>query len=386
MKKWKTLKPTDWLILISVVSLFLPHTLCAVIVSVCMCIALFKFGLIEDIKHQKKNIFGFLFGALSLIVSLCYKNTIGVGISFSIFLIVIYGSYIHEKMNSKVFSLAIECSLIASLFVCIYSLFQFNTISVENGYRFLDFHIFNSPKRRIFGTFQNANIYALILEFMLACCLYRFLETKKILLKVWYVFLALFQFGVLLLTGCRAALVPLIFVIPALLISVKQYKLLGAYFVCIVALLAAVFTHPNLIPRFNDFSTIESRMKIWRVAVLGIKKYPIFGNGPWTYFHIYASYHGHKAVFCHNIYLDMLLSHGIVGAILFIGYIRFFISNMVCMCKENKLVFGLMLSLVLIICIHGLVDGTINPLKTNLFLVMILCSDKMYKNSCQESK
>ena len=162
MKKWKTLKPTDWLILISVVSLFLPHTLCAVIVSVCMCIALFKFGLIEDIKHQKKNIFGFLFGALSLIVSLCYKNTIGVGISFSIFLIVIYGSYIHEKMNSKVFSLAIECSLIASLFVCIYSLFQFNTISVENGYRFLDFHIFNSPKRRIFGTFQNANIYALI--------------------------------------------------------------------------------------------------------------------------------------------------------------------------------------------------------------------------------
>lgn len=386
MEKIQKLNPTDWLILISVVSIFLPHTLCAIIVISCMVIALFKYGLIDNVKTQKKNIFGFLFATLSLLVSLYYQNWIGAGISCSVYLLIIYSSYIREHMNPIVFSYAIEFSLIASLLVCIYSLFQFNTISIENGYHFFDFHIFNSPKRRIFGTFQNANIYALILEFMLACCLYRFLETKNNILKVWYVFLALFQFGVLLLTGCRAALVPLIFVIPVLLLCAKEYKLLIVYFIGIVGLLSVIFTHPNLIPRFNDFSTIESRLKIWKVAIQGIKRYPLFGNGPWTYFHIYASYHGHKAVFCHNIYLDMILSHGIVGTILFCCYIRSFISNVCHMKKENLLIFGLMISLILIVCIHGLVDGTLNPLKTNLFLVLVLSADNIYKNSCEQLK
>ncbi len=383
MEKMKTLKPTDWLILVSAVSIFLPHTLCVVVVVGCMALALFKYGLIKDVQKQKSNIFGFLFALLSLFVSLFYQNWIGAGISCTIFILIVYGSYIREHVNPAVFSYVIEFSLIASFLVCIYSLFQFNMISVENGYRFFDFHIFNSPKRRIFGTFQNANIYALILEFMLACCLYRFLETKNNWLKIWYVFLALFQFGVLLLTGCRAALVPLIFIIPVLLLCAKQYKLLIVYIICIIGLLSILFTHPHLIPRFNDFSTIESRLKIWKVAIKGIEKYPVFGNGPWTYYHIYASYHGHKAVFCHNIYLDMLLSHGIVGTILFICYIRSFIFNVAHMKNENVLIFGLMISLILIICIHGLVDGTINPLKTNLFLVMILCVDNMYKNTCQ---
>ena len=386
MEKIKALKPTDKLILLSAVSIFLPHTLCIIIVAFCMCLALFKYGLIQDVKEQKQNIFGFLFSILSLLVSLFYKNYIGAGISYSFFLLIIYASFIRNKINSKVFAYVVEASLIASLIVCIYSLFQFNTISIENGYRFLDFHIFNSPKRRIYGTFQNANIYALILEFMLACCLYRFLETKIIKLKIWYVILAFIHFGVLILTGCRAALVPLIFIIPTMLICTKQYKLLVTYFICIVGLLSFLFVHPNFIPRFNDFSTIESRLKIWTVAIEGIKKYPIFGNGPWTYFHIYADYNGHKAVFCHNIYLDIVLSHGIIGSVLFIGYIKSFISNIAYMQKENKLVFGFMLSLVLVICIHGLVDGTINPLKTNLFLVMILSCDKMYKNSCQRTQ
>ncbi len=386
MKKIKQLNSKDWLILISILSIFLPQTLCVILVVGCMVFALFKYELIKDIKSEKKNIFGFLFGILSLIVSLLYHNWIGAGISLIIFLLIIYGAYIREQMNPNLFSCAIELSLVASFLVCIYSLVQFNTISIENGYRFLDFHIFNSPKRRIFGTFQNANIYALILEFMLACCLYRFLETKNNILKIWYVFLALFQFGVLLLTGCRAALVPLIFIIPALLLCAKEYKLLVIYIICIIGLLSILFTHPHLIPRFDDFSTIESRLKIWKVAIKGIKKYPLFGNGPWTYFHIYASYNGHKAVFCHNIYLDMILSHGVLGTALFLCYIQSFISNVVHMKKENLLVFGLMISLILIICIHGLVDGTINPLKTDLFLVMVLCADNMYKNSCQYVK
>ncbi len=366
---------SDYLILIGICSLFLPHTLTIIVFVGIVCVAFFKLDLIEDLKKQKGKafIYGFIF--LEILVSLFYRNWTGLAVSFSFFLLFLYIAFYQAHTSEKLFSYLIECSLICSFLLCFYVLFQFNQISIANGYHFSDFHIFNSPKRRIVATFQNANIYALMLEFMLAVCLYRFLQTKKYVLKAWYVFLALFQFSIILLTGCRAALVPLIFVIPIMLLLSKEKKLFVLYLVFIVLLLAAVFTHPNLIPRFNDFSTIESRLKIWKTAIKGIQAHPLFGNGPWTYNYIYASYHGHKAVFCHNIYLEMLSSFGIIGTIPLLGIIGILFKQVFASKKRDALLFSLMLSCLVIVAIHGLVDGTLYPIKTNLFLLMILSSN-----------
>ena len=149
----------------------------------------------------------------------------------------------------------IEWTTLCSLINGMYALVQFAQISHAGGYSFFDFHIFNSPKRRIMTTFQNANIYALMLDMVLACILYRFLQTKKVSLKIWYVILALFQFGLVLLTGCRSALVPLVIVIPILLICFRKKILLGVYCLCLVGLLALIIHMPTLIPRFDDTSS-----------------------------------------------------------------------------------------------------------------------------------
>ena len=377
-KDLKAFRLSDLLLLIGACALFLPHTLTVIVLVVIVGIAVFKLDLVQNIKDQKWKYLAFGFTLSEAIVSIIYKNWTGLMISASFALLFMYISFFREHINKKVLSYIIECSLLCSLIVCIYALFQFNQISIDNGYQFTDFHIFNSPKRRIYGTFQNANIFALMLEFMLACCLYRFLQTKQILLKVWYVFLAFFQFALILLSGCRAALVPLVFVIPIMLICSKQKKLLITYLICIVIILGTVFTHPNLIPRFNDFSTIESRMKIWKVAVKGIKKWPLFGNGPWTYSHIYARYHGHKAVFCHNIYLEMISSFGIVGTIPLLAYIKELFASVASMKKKDALFFSLAVSCIVIVMIHGLVDGTLYPIKTNVFLLMMISSDKVF--------
>lgn len=374
----KSFTPVDWMLIIGAASLFLPHVISVVLLSVICFIAFLKYDILKDIFAQKGKAVTYSFFLLEVIVSLVYKNWIGAGIMMSFFLLVIYIAFYREHISQKVFAYILDISLILSCVVCVHALFQFNQISVTNGYKFTDFHIFNSPKRRIYGTFQNANIFALMLEFMLAVCLYRFLQTKQFLLKVWYVVIALFQFSVLFLTGCRAALVPLIFVIPILLGMNGFKKLLGLYLVCIVALLVVVFNYPKLIPRFNDFSTIANRVKIWRTAIKGIKLYPLFGNGPWTYFHIYQRFHGHKAVFCHNIYLDCISCFGLVGTALFLGYVKTLIDHVRSVRKENRFFYSLVLSILAIVLIHGFVDGTINPLKTNVFLLMILSSDKMF--------
>ena len=199
----KSFTPVDWMLIIGAASLFLPHVISVVLLSVICFIAFLKYDILKDIFAQKGKAVTYSFFLLEVIVSL------GAGIMMSFFLLVIYIAFYREHISQKVFAYILDISLILSCVVCVYALFQFNQISVTNGYKFTDFHIFNSPKRRIYGTFQNANIFALMLEFMLAVCLYRFLQTKQFLLKVWYVVIALFQFSVLFLTGCRAALVPL---------------------------------------------------------------------------------------------------------------------------------------------------------------------------------
>ena len=212
-----------------------------------------------------------------------------------------------------------------------------------------------------------------------ACFLYRFLQTKKVSLKIWYVILALFQFGLVLLTGCRSALVPLVIVIPILLICFRKKILLGVYCLCLVGLLALIIHMPTLIPRFDDTSTITSRFTIWSYAWEGIKQRPLFGRGPWTFHLLHPIYKNHIGSHAHNIYIDMVLSHGIVGTGILTGYVGVQIQNIKKLYTSHRTLFGLILALTSIVAIMGLVDGTIEPLKTMMFFMMIVTSYSMKK-------
>ncbi len=368
----KSFQSFDWVILTMTTAIFLPHTLCMIVLGCVLAYTCIKQDLWMCIRSLKGKQFIYPFLILGTLVSAFYQNWTGFLMMIGFIALIAYVAYYRQHANSKLLMYIIEWSLILSIIVNILGLFQFDYVSKLGGYSFLDFKIQNSPKRRITGTFQNANIYALMLEYMLACCLYRFLQTKRISLKVWYVVLALFEFAMVILTGCRAALAPLIFVIPVQLFATKHTKLLLTYFIFLLGLAAAIYVRPTLIPRIDDISTIESRVKIWKCGWKMFKDYPIFGNGPWTYQLNYALYHGHKAVHCHNIFLDSLVSFGCVGTILLGGYVVQVCKDVWQTRKKDKALYALMLSILVIICIHGLVDGTLQPIKTDLFAFMIL--------------
>ena len=123
----KEFQLSDWLILLGVCSLFLPHTLTVIVYVGIVFIALFKCELMQSIKKQKGNLFIYGFVFLEMLVSFIYRNWTGLLVSLSFLLLFVYIAFYKEQHNEKLFAYIIECSLIFSFLLCFYALFSKNT-------------------------------------------------------------------------------------------------------------------------------------------------------------------------------------------------------------------------------------------------------------------
>ncbi|MBP3853063.1 MAG: O-antigen ligase family protein [Erysipelotrichaceae bacterium] len=376
----KQFKWQDWLIVLMTGSLFLPHVAATFCLLVAFLVIIYKREVLSSVHLMPGKWFLIPFLALELGVSIYYANVDGVATILNFTGLFVYLAFYHKYIHKDLFPWIMDLVILLMIAMGIYALFQFNEVSKMGGYSFTDFVIQNSPKRRISGTYLNANIFAMMLECILSIILYRFLQTGRISAKIYYVLAAFFLFFVMVLTGCRAALIPLVFVIPVLLKQAGQKKLLMVYALALIAVVGQVLYKQTIIQRIDDLSTIQSRVKIWNTAIRGFKETPFFGRGPWTYKQIYYLYDGHRAVHAHNIYLDCLLSFGIVGSGLLFLFCIALLRAIWKVKTQDPVLFGLMISLLLVIMIHGLVDGTIYPA-----LVMMLCFMVWFNQSCLKS-
>ena len=341
---------------------------------------IYKKQLWSAIKEQPGALWIYLFVFLEIIVSLFATNFTGLVNAIGMLLVVGFISGYRQQIHPKLFHYMIDIMLIGSIFVGILALFQFADFSAQKGYDFFEFHIQNSPKRRIMATFDNANLYATMLEFWIFFCVYRFIQCKGLLKRILYVVVGLFNFGLLYLTGCRTALLPLVVIIPLFFFLAREKKWLLLSLVGLGIGIILVFMEPDLIPRITDMSTLESRFKIWNCAWMGIQNYPIFGLGPQSYHLYYQMFNGHKAPHAHNIYVDSLASYGIVGTLLIIYYAcRYLLPEIGNVRLYDRQLFGLIIGFILIFLIHGLLDVTMNVLATALVFMMILNAGVLVK-------
>ena len=90
--------------------------------------------------------------------------------------------------------------------------------------------------------------------------------------------------------------------------------------------------------------------------------------------------HGHKAPHAHNIYIDSILSYGVVGTVVLLAYT--FVLNKEILTsntrKENPALFGMMMCFIAIVLIYGLLDCTLNIVATGTLCFIILNSACMY--------
>lgn len=368
------------MILLATLFLFLPFEIASIGIACILIQAFCRHKLVDAVKNQTGALFFYSFVGLEFIVSILHANWNGFGNVWLFVLIGLYGAYYRKSVTRKCFEKMCDLIIILSVFTAIYGLYQFNQISVANGRTFLEFHIFNSPTRRITATFMNANIYAMIIDFICVICMYRFVRNENILCRIAYFVVALFNFFVLYLTGSRTALLPFAVIFPIFLYCICWKKLFVTSIVLELCVCGLVLFKPTLIPRISDMSTFASRVKIWKTAFLCISMYPFFGWGPQTYKKFYPLVHGHKAPHAHNIYIDSILSYGVVGTLIVLAY-TFVLNKEIFTSitrRENPALFGMMMCFIAIVLIYGLLDCTLNIVATGTLCFIVLNSACMY--------
>lgn len=131
---------------------------------------------------------------------------------------------------------------------------------------------------------------------------------------------------------------------------------------------------PNILPRMNSFSTLDSRMKIWKTTLEMIKDHPLFGCGSQTYGLLYQTYNGHPAPHSHNQILNIICCYGISGIILLAGYAKEMYKEW----QKSALSIGAFL----IVAIHGILDCTISyPLILWLAMILINTGGKVFEKT-----
>ena len=140
---------------------------------------------------------------------------------------------------------------------------------------------------------------------------------------------------------------------------------------------------PSILPRLNELgATTNNRVKIWNFAVEQIRQAPLFGRGFFSYKHLYNQLYPtrpeiYKAALAHNILIDSVLCHGIIGTILAGAYIFQYIKTVLychdeLKARNHSYVISIFIASVSIAVVcYGMIDTTFIWVQTGMPLLLI---------------
>lgn len=374
------LRKDDYIILTVVSSIFLPFYISAVTILGSLIYLVKEKKLLNLIKATPKAWFAVAFCLLTGVVALLNQNYLGAGCAIGILAIFLFMFYYRSIIHKELFELILDVCCILSVLCVVYALIEYVMICNRLKFDILALKVANAPNNRIHVTFFNANYYAMMLEFIIVICVYKVIQFKHLKQAKWYVFTALCNMFILYLTGCRTAWVPFLISIPFMFLITKRYGYLALSCTGILGGVLAIMLKPSIFQRMTLAKDFAKRTNIWETAIKGIQAHPALGEGPLTYYHIYEQYGGHPTQHAHNVFLDPILSHGVIGVIV-IGV--YFGSNLKQIWKLYKkrldiALFSLIVAFIITVLIHGLLDYTVYWVQTGFLFLLILSSSSMY--------
>jgi putative inorganic carbon (HCO3(-)) transporter len=181
---------------------------------------------------------------------------------------------------------------------------------------------------RIASTLFNPNAYGAYLILIIFPLIMLSIYEKNKNKKIVYIFLSLLLLTNLLMTFSRNALLGfgLGILVLALIYSIKLIFALGGFSVL-------MFLIPSVLQRFKDVTSLsqnESRIKLWKTAIMMIKEHPILGVGNGNYVSRYneyvikykeLKYQSYQNYPAHNSYLKVQSELGIIGIISFLAIV-----------------------------------------------------------------
>ncbi|WP_278627878.1 O-antigen ligase family protein [Thomasclavelia cocleata] len=372
------------MIILTALSLSTPFYICVPFLLLETLYLLYTKKIINAFKTTPKSKYLIIFMILTLVISLIYRNWIGAGCVVLIFIFISLMLYYRKYINEEVFELILDMLIALSILWAIYGLYEQLQILNRLGYDHFTLKVFSRRENRLNSVFFNANYYAMMIEFIIMMIGYKIFGTKELKKQVYYFITACINFFLLYMTGCRTAFIATAVAMLVFLIINKNY-----WICCLIGMACIVIgiffiIHPEQFPRIEKLvDNFTVRTKIWHAAIEGIKAHPLFGQGPMTYMMIFKQYAGHNTQHAHSIYLDPILSFGVIGVTTLIPYILDNCKRLFKVYKQkiNLRYVALVISCIVVILLHGTLDYTIFWVHTGMLFLMIASSFEMFKHN-----
>ena len=377
IEKLKSLSKQEGLLLGVILSIFLPFYL-FVIIFISYLLWLVYTGEMKGIlKRLSQHPILLFFIAYSTAISLLAQNVMGVVSSVAMFLFAIFFYYYQSQLTPKFFRLTIEGILALSVFAAAFAALEHFQIVKKFDYTFLSPRMQVWHQNRAEVAFFNPNYYGIICCFCIMIGFYLISTTKLRWLRIFSM-IAIFAnlFG-LNFTQNRTAFPAIIFgAIIYLFTTIKNWRAFWLSVGVFGVGLAFLFSSDLGVRMGTLDSSMEERVSIWNAGMALFKQNPFWGEGPLTYMHSFprigAPYHEHA----HSIYIDTILSYGVVGTVL-LGIasatpIRMLID--MSQVPSKRPIVGLYLSFLTVVAVHGIFDLALFWIQSAFIFLLVMCS------------
>lgn len=337
---------------------------------------------IITLKQTPQIKFLYLFVLISLSISIIHKNILGALATLGIFIAIILMVYYRKHINQSTFEFIIDMLIVLSILWAIYGIYEQFQIYHRLGVDHFTFKVYARRENRLNSVFYNANYYAMMIEFIAVSLVYKFFTVKNDLKRsIFYVIVGFLNLFMLYMTGCRAGYVAIAGAICLFLIFNKNYKLCALIAFGCLGIVGFFVLNPSKFPRIEYLvSNLGVRAEIWNCAIQGIIASPFLGQGPFTYMMILNKYNGHLTQHAHSVYLDPLLSFGIIGLACLVPYVYDNCKRLYKV-KEHYSYIALVMGFIGVLLIHGILDYTIFWIHTGLFFLFVLSSFEMFETN-----
>ena len=377
IEKLKSLSKQEGLLLGVILSIFLPFYL-FVIIFISYLLWLVYTGEMKGIlKRLSQHPVLLFFIAYSTAISLLAQNVMGVVSSVAMFLFAIFFYYYQSQLTPKFFRLTIEGILALSVFAAAFATLEHFQIVKKFDYTFLSPRMQVWHQNRAEVAFFNPNYYGIICCFCIMIGFYLISTTKLRWLRIFSM-IAIFAnlFG-LNFTQNRTAFPAIIFgAIIYLFTTIKNWRAFWLSIGVFGVGLAFLFSSDLGVRMGTLDSSMEERVSIWNAGMALFKQNPFWGEGPLTYMHSFprigAPYHEHA----HSIYIDTILSYGVVGTVL-LGIasatpVRMLID--MSQVPSKRPILGLYLSFLTVVAVHGIFDLALFWIQSSFIFLLVMCS------------
>ena len=377
IEKLKSLSKQEGLLLGVILSIFLPFYL-FVIIFISYLLWLVYTGEMKGIlKRLSQHPVLLFFIAYSTAISLLAQNVMGLVSSVAMFLFAIFFYYYQSQLTPKFFRLTLEGVLASSVLAAAFAALEHFQIVKKFDYTFLSPRMQVWHQNRAEVAFFNPNYYGIICCFCIMIGFYLISTTKLRWLRIFSM-IAIFAnlFG-LNFTQNRTAFPAIIFgAIIYLFTTIKNWR---AFWLSVGVFgigLAFLFSSDLGVRMGTLDSSMEERVSIWNAGMALFKQNPFWGEGPLTYMHSFprigAPYHEHA----HSIYIDTILSYGVVGTVL-LGIasatpVRMLID--MSQVPSKRPILGLYLSFLTVVAVHGIFDLALFWLQSSFIFLLVMCS------------